>query len=84
MAEITDCSRSRLRAPALATVLLAALLSTSCQPVAFYEKQHLASALMQFDSDPSFDNFMQKVIYSREATTGGIGSKAGGGCGCTN
>lgn len=84
MARTTDCSRSRLRTPVLGVVLLAALLSTSCQPVAFYEKQYMASALMQFDTDPSLDNFMQKVIYSREATTGGIGSKAGGGCGCTN
>lgn len=64
--------------------MLTASMFTSCQKVAFYEKQYLASALMSFDTDPAFDNFMQKVIYSREATTGGIGSKAGGGCGCTN
>ena len=84
MVRSSDCPRAPFRTPVLGALLLAALLSTSCQPVAFYEKQHLASALMQFDADPSFDNFMQKVIYSREATTGGIGSKAGGGCGCTN
>ncbi|MFT4516097.1 MAG: hypothetical protein ACI89X_000365 [Planctomycetota bacterium] len=84
MARTTELSRLKLRKPVLGVVLLAALLSTSCQPVAFYEKQYMASALMQFDTDPSLDNFMQKVIYSREATTGGIGSKAGGGCGCTN
>ena len=80
----TDCRpRSRAGLLALGLALVCAMLA-SCQPVAFYEKQHLANALMQFDSNPSLDNFMQKVIYSREATTGGIGSKAGGGCGCTN
>jgi hypothetical protein len=66
------------------TLALTMFFFASCQKVAFYEKQYLANALMQFDSDPTLDNFMQKTIYSREATTGGIGSKAGGGCGCTN
>ncbi|MFN3244022.1 MAG: DUF4266 domain-containing protein [Planctomycetota bacterium] len=56
----------------------------SCQKVEFYQKRHLSSALMQFDEDPTLANFQQKVLYSREATTGGIGAKAGGGCGCTN
>jgi len=56
----------------------------SCQKVEFYEKRHLSSALMQFDEGPTLANFQQKVLYSREATTGGIGAKAGGGCGCTN
>jgi hypothetical protein len=67
-----------------ATLLALAAALASCQKVAFYEKRYLASALMQFDEDPTLANFQQKVLYSREATTGGIGSKAGGGCGCTN
>tara|TARA_R110002072_G_scaffold25443_6_gene85196 strand:+ start:152336 stop:152614 length:279 start_codon:yes stop_codon:yes gene_type:complete len=84
MATTPNRSRSRFGTSLLGLAMLMALLATSCQPVAFYEKQYLANALMQFDTDPTLDNFMQKVIYSREATTGGIGSKAGGGCGCTN
>jgi hypothetical protein len=56
----------------------------ACTEVEFYERQHLASALMQFESSPALDDLMQKVFYSREATTGGIGAGAGGGCGCSN
>jgi hypothetical protein len=84
MATTSKLSQPRLRTCALGLLLFSASMLTSCQKVAFYEKQYLANALMQFDSDPALDNFMQKVIYSREASTGGIGSKAGGGCGCTN
>lgn len=83
-----DRRRPRLRAAArrgfAAIAGLTVLSLAGCQKVQFYEKQYLANALMQFDEDPTLDNFRQKVIYSREATTGGIGAKAGGGCGCTN
>lgn len=76
--------RRRLDRLLAVSVLFCAGGLASCQKVEFFEKQYLANALMQFDADPTLDNLNQKVLYSREATTGGIGSGAGGGCGCTN
>ena len=80
-----DGSRHRLRRrfwPCLG--LLSALSLASCEAVPFYEKGVLSSALMTFDENAPDDHSQQKVFYSREGSTGGIGSKAGGGCGCTN
>ncbi|MCA8974731.1 MAG: DUF4266 domain-containing protein [Planctomycetes bacterium] len=77
----------RLRSPLRLSpgcLLLASLSLTSCESVPFYDKGMLASALMSFDESSPDDHAQQKVFYSREASTGGIGSKAGGGCGCTN
>ena len=64
--------------------LAAAAAAGGCEAVPFYEKAALSSPLMAFDESSPDNHAMQKVFYSREASTGGIGSKAGGGCGCTN
>lgn len=60
------------------------LLLPACQGAAFYERRHLSSPLMAFEQDATRIHAMQKVYYSREGSTGGIGSTAGGGCGCAN
>ena len=65
----------------VAIVALAAVLA-GCQTVEFYEKEHLNDATMLLEEDPTEINFIQKVLYSREGSIGGVGTGAGGGCGC--
>ncbi len=66
-----------------ATLLVAFVVTlTGCDSVKFYEKRTLASPLMAFDESPTESHFIAKSIYSREGSVGGIGSSAGGGCGC--
>ena len=55
---------------------------TGCETVEFYQKQHLVDPIMVFDPDSTEVHFGQKVHYSREGSVGGIGTGAGGGCGC--
>lgn len=75
--------KSRRRTLSVAVSLLCSMM-TACDTVPFYERQRFASKLMAFDDDSTRVHAMQKVFYSREASVGGIGSSAGGGCGCTN
>ena len=42
----------------------------------------MTDSVMTFDDGPSITHLRQKVIYSMEGSAGGIGSSAGGGCGC--
>jgi len=65
----------------VAILALVAVL-TGCQTVEFYEKEHLSDATMLLEEDPSEIHFLQKVLYSREGSVGGVGTGAGGGCGC--
>lgn len=66
----------------LGTLLLAALATIGCSPVAFYEKGRLQDPLMVLADDPTEVHATQKILYSREGSVGGIGTGAGGGCGC--
>jgi len=59
-----------------------ALGLASCNTVEFYELERLSDRVMQFDEGPAELHFHQKVHYSTEGSAGGIGSTAGGGCGC--
>jgi hypothetical protein len=81
--EDVDTSRRRGTVAALALSLIA-LAAPSCRTVEFYEKQHVSSRLMAFESDTTDVHAQQKVWYSREGATGGIGSTGAGGCGCAN
>lgn len=63
-------------------VLCLAALAGGCQNVAFYERRQLVDPVMAFDDDPTEMHFYQKCLYSREGSAGGIGTSAGGGCGC--
>ncbi len=65
-------------------LLLAAFLGllASCRSVEFWEREAMTDSVMTFDDGPSVTLLRQKVIYSMEGSAGGIGSSAGGGCGC--
>ena len=80
-------SEQSLKLAALRGVLCVALLAlvaalTGCQTVEFYEKEQLNDATMLLEEDPTEVHFLQKVLYSREGSVGGVGTGAGGGCGC--
>ncbi len=62
--------------------LIAVLLSTGCTTVKYYQKQHFADPIMTLESDPTETHLIQKTLYAREGSVGGIGTGAGGGCGC--
>ena len=70
--------------PVAAVLALVALTLTlgGCQAVDFTEKEHLADPVMELDDGAAHVHFNQKTFYSREGSAGGIGSSAGGGCGC--
>lgn len=80
-------SEERSKRAALRGVLCIALLAlvaalTGCQTVEFYEKEQLNDATMLLEEDATEVHFLQKVLYSREGSVGGVGTGAGGGCGC--
>ena len=79
-------SSPRVFRPAAARLLLAvAVLSpalVSCRSVEFYERERLGDAVMSLEENAAETHFHQKVFYSMEGSAGGIGTSAGGGCGC--
>lgn len=77
-------SAAALRCAAAVALIATAAASAGCRTVEFYERQHVSSRLMTFESDPTDIHAQQKVWYSREGATGGIGSTGAGGCGCAN
>lgn len=59
-------------------------LMTACmttEPVAPYERGHLAEEGMQWEENPRNEKLKGHVYTSKEASSGGAGA-AGGGCGC--
>ena len=72
----------KIRAMRIISIITVLFGLTGCAPVAFYQKGRLADPIMSMDSDPSHMHFIQKSTYSREGSVGGIGTGAGGGCGC--
>jgi len=73
----------RLRRPLLVGLLLAPLLSLgACNTVEFYEMEAFTDPVMTFSDTGAQSHFRQKVLYSMEGSAGGVGSSAGGGCGC--
>ena len=58
------------------------LAGGGCRSVAVYEKARLQDPLMKYEASAQETHFYQKVYYSREGSVGGMGSSAGGGCGC--
>ena len=65
-------------------LLFAALLvlAGGCNTVEYYEKEAFLDPVMAFETNAAETHFHQKVIYSMEGSVGGIGTSAGGGCGC--
>lgn len=72
--------------PALAPRVLLALVGllcfSGCTSVEFYERRAFSLWVMELENSPTEQHFEQKVRYSTEGAAGGIGTKAGGGCGC--
>ncbi|MEZ6017719.1 MAG: DUF4266 domain-containing protein [Planctomycetota bacterium] len=73
--------RLRRRGAWLALTLAVASLA-GCNTVEFHERRLLADPAMQETQDEAETHFLQKVRYSDEGAAGGIGTGAGGGCGC--
>ncbi len=66
----------------LLMTLLVSAVACGCQTTEFYQRGRLAGPLMSLEEDPTETHFQQKCFYSREGSIGGIGTSAGGGCGC--
>ncbi len=66
---------------ALALVLLVPAFG-SCRTVEFYELEGMSDPIMTIEAPGTELHFHQKVYYSMEGSAGGLGSSAGGGCGC--
>jgi hypothetical protein len=62
--------------------LLFGLFASGCNTVEFWEREAFADPVMDFAEDPTEVHIYQKVYYSGEGAAGGIGTSAGGGCGC--
>ena len=74
-------TKTRLSIASLMLVPLA-LVTGGCRSVDFYEKQAFSDPVMAFDDGTRETHFLQKVFYSMEGSAGGVGTSAGGGCGC--
>ncbi len=64
-------------------LLCSALALVGCNTVEFYELERFTDRVMAFDEGSAEPHFHQKVHYSMEGSAGGIGTSAGGGCGCS-
>ena len=75
--------QDRLLRPLLRFIAaLAALSAAACNTVEFHERRLLGDRAMQGADGETETHFLQKVRYSDEGAAGGIGTGAGGGCGC--
>jgi len=63
-------------------LLAAFAVLPACNTVEFYEKAAFQDPVMDLGGSGTESHFHQKVFYSMEGSAGGIGSTAGGGCGC--
>lgn len=70
------------RPPPLLLAAFALLAAAGCKGPEFYEKQHYGRVVMDMNEGAAETHFYQKVYYSMEGSAGGIGTTAGGGCGC--
>ncbi|MFT7486370.1 MAG: hypothetical protein ACI9F9_002225 [Candidatus Paceibacteria bacterium] len=63
-------------------LLLGGTGMTGCNTVEFYEMERIGDSVMSLDDGEMEAHFYHKVFYSMEGSAGGIGTSAGGGCGC--
>lgn len=70
----------RLRRGFLACLLLG--LAAGCNTVEYYEMRAFSDPAMEFEDGATETHWFQKIHYSIEGSAGGIGTSAGGGCGC--
>lgn len=73
---------TRRRSVLAIAVALTASLFAGCNTTKYYERKHHSDEVMILAADPTEAHFLQKCYYSREGSAGGIGTSAGGGCGC--
>jgi hypothetical protein len=66
----------------LALAVLGAVLPGACNTVEYYEKRAFSDPTMVLEDGATETHWYQKVYYSIEGSAGGIGTSAGGGCGC--
>ena len=71
-----------MRRPLALVLLLAAGSLAGCNTVEFYEQRAFTDPAMELDKGRAHTHFLQKTLYSTEGSAGGIGTTAGGGCGC--
>lgn len=71
-----------MRPPRRFLALLGLLSVGGCAAPEFYELRAFSLWVMEADMGPTEQHFEQKIRYSTEGAAGGIGTKAGGGCGC--
>lgn len=71
-----------MKIPLLLTALFLLLGASSCRSVEFYEKAAFSDPVMALGGTRAEAHFYQKCFYSMEGSAGGIGTTAGGGCGC--
>lgn len=62
--------------------LLLAASASACNTVEFYEKAAFSNPVMDLGTNATLGPAEQKVVYSTEGAAGGLGTSAGGGCGC--
>jgi hypothetical protein len=77
-----DASLTPRRWGLVALILLVVIVLSACSQVPFYEKGLVQDPIMTLAEDPTEVHAYQKIYYSREGSVGGIGTGAGGGCGC--
>jgi len=63
-------------------VALAVAFGAGCNTVEFYAMRAFSDPAMALDVGATKTHWYQKVYYSTEGSAGGIGTSAGGGCGC--
>jgi len=66
----------------LRLALLVLVCASGCNTVEFWQRAAFSDPVMEFAEDPTEIHMYQKVYYSAEGAAGGIGTSAGGGCGC--
>lgn len=71
----------RLALLGLALVALSTLAGCASWGVEPWERDLLAAPGMEIDPDPIETALNEHIYFSKEASTGGLGT-AGGGCGC--
>jgi hypothetical protein len=62
-------------------VIILMVLLSSCANVQQFDRGRLAQRVMQLDTTPEENVFLEEVNSYREAAAGGS-SSVGGGCGC--
>ena len=69
--------------PIKVLLAVASLLALgACRSVEFWEREALSDSVMTMDEGAARTHLRQKVLYSMEGSAGGVGTSAGGGCGC--